>query len=81
MARDGKINAVGTAAQPIIFTSESDNIAVGQTAGTNLTVNNRGLWGGLIILGNAPGSFSNDVTELQIEGLPADDTFGRYGGN
>ncbi len=80
IARDGKINAVGTPTQPIIFTSESDNIAIGQTAGTNLTVNNRGLWGGLIILGNAPGSFSNDVSELQIEGLPADDTFGRYGG-
>ncbi len=80
IARDGNINAVGTPTQPIIFTSESDNIAIGQTAGTNLNINNRGLWGGLIVLGNAPGSFSNDVSEVQIEGLPADDTFGRYGG-
>ena len=81
VARDGMINAVGTANQPIIFTSLSDNIEVGQTAGTNLDENDRGLWGGLIILGNAPCSFSGDVDEVQIEGIPADDTFGLYGGN
>ena len=80
IARGGKINAVGTPSQPIIFTSSSDNIDVGQTAGTNLDENDRGLWGGLLILGKAPCSFSGDVTELQIEGIPADDTFGLYGG-
>lgn len=80
VARGGKINAVGTAESPIIFTSTSDNIDAGQTAGTNLNQNNRGLWGGLILLGKAPASFSGDVTELQIEGIPADDTFGLYGG-
>ena len=31
VARDGMINAVGTANQPIIFTSLSDNIEVGQS--------------------------------------------------
>jgi hypothetical protein len=80
VARDGMINAVGTASQPIIFTSTQDNITCGQTAGSNLDENDRGLWGGLLILGNAPCSFSGDVTELQIEGIPADDTFGLYGG-
>lgn len=80
VARDGKINAIGTASKPIIFTSTQDNITIGQTAGTNLDENDRGLWGGLLILGNAPCSFSGDVTELQIEGIPADDTFGLYGG-
>lgn len=80
IARDAKINAVGTPNQPIIFTSTTDNIEIGSTAGTNLDENDRGLWGGLIILGNAPCSFSGDVTELQIEGIPADDSFGRYGG-
>lgn len=80
VARDGMINAMGTASQPIIFTSTQDNITCGQTAGTNLDENDRGLWGGLLILGNAPCSFSGDVTELQIEGIPADDTFGLYGG-
>ncbi|WP_299556607.1 hypothetical protein [Seonamhaeicola sp.] len=80
IARGGKINAVGTAESPIIFTSEDDNIDVGETAGTNLDENNRGLWGGLIILGNAPCSLKGDLTEIQIEGIPADDTFGLYGG-
>jgi hypothetical protein len=80
IARDGKINAVGTAESPIIFTSVSDNIDAGETAGTNLDESNRGLWGGLIILGNAPCSFKGDLTEVQIEGIPADDTFGLYGG-
>lgn len=81
VARGGKINAEGTAESPIIFTSSSDNIDAGQTAGTNLNEANRGLWGGLIILGNAPCSFKGDLTEVQIEGIPADDTFGLYGGN
>jgi len=81
VARGGKINAVGTEDSPIVFTSTSDNIDAGETAGTNLDQNDRGLWGGLIILGKAPASFSGDVTELQIEGIPADDTFGLYGGN
>ena len=80
VARDGKINAVGTAESPIIFTSSSDNIDTGETAGTNLNESNRGLWGGLIILGNAPCSLKGDLTEVQIEGIPADDTFGLYGG-
>ena len=36
VARGGKIMAEGTAAQPIIFTAEADNIEIGSTAGTNL---------------------------------------------
>jgi hypothetical protein len=80
IARGSKINAVGTPSQPIIFTSSTDNIEIGETAGTNLDENDRGLWGGLIILGNAPCSFSGDIVEAQIEGIPADDTFGLYGG-
>ena len=81
VARGGKIDAVGTPSEPIIFTSEQDNIAVGETAGTNLDQNDRGLWGGVLILGKAPCSFEGDVDELQIEGIPASDTFGLYGGN
>ncbi|MBO6880348.1 hypothetical protein [Winogradskyella sp.] len=81
VARDGTLNAQGTADQPIIFTSTSDNITCGQTAGTNLDQDDRGLWGGLIILGNAPCSFSGDIIEAQIEGIPADDSFGLYGGS
>lgn len=79
VARGGMLIAEGTASQPIIFTSEADNISIGETAGTNLDENNIGLWGGIIVLGNATSSLSGDVTEKQIEGIPASDTFGLYG--
>ncbi len=66
--------AKGTSESPIIFTSVEDNIEVGQKAGTNLNESNNGLWGGVLILGYAKGSFKGDVTEVQIEGIPAGDT-------
>ena len=69
IARGGMINANGTENAPIIFTSVSDNIEIGQSSGTNLGPNDQGLWGGVLILGNAPCSFSGDVSELQIEGI------------
>ena len=81
VARGGKLMAEGTADSPIIFTSVKDNIEVGQTEGTNLGEADNGLWGGLIVLGKAKGSFKGDVTEVQIEGIPAGDTFGLYGGD
>ena len=80
IARGGKLMAEGTASQPIIFTSTSDNITIGQTMGTNLNQNDRGLWGGLLVLGKAPGSFQGDPTEIQIEGIPIENTWGLYGG-
>ena len=81
IARGAKIDAQGTASNPIVMTSIADNIEVDQKFGTNLSENNRGLWGGLLILGNAPCSLENDVTQVQIEGIPATDTNGRYGGS
>jgi hypothetical protein len=81
VARGGMIDARGTADEPIIFTSINDNIEVGQKAGTNLDENDRGLWGGVLILGYAPSSFEGDSEISQIEGIPADDDYGRYGGN
>ncbi len=89
VARGGTLNAQGTAALPIIFTAQADpigpnDIAAGNYASTT-SPTQTGLWGGLIILGNAPISAQNesdqDVTELQIEGIPASDTNGLYGGN
>ena len=44
---NGKINASGTAAEPIIFTAEADNL------NGNLGQSDRGLWGGVVILGRA----------------------------
>ncbi|MFN4762329.1 hypothetical protein ACKGJN_04325 [Gillisia sp. Q332] len=81
VARGGRIMAEGTADAPIVFTSINDNIQVGQKQGTNLDENDRGLWGGVLILGFAPSSFEGDSEESQIEGIPADDDFGRYGGD
>lgn len=80
VSRYGTINAVGTAAKPIVFTSILDNITVGEKFGTNLGKENAGLWGGVILLGQANVSTSGGDTEGQIEGIPADYTFGRYGG-
>ena len=81
IARGAKLLAEGTESSPIIMTSESDDITIGANSGSSLSENVRGLWGGLLILGNAPGSFSGDVTEFQIEGIPASETNGLYGGN
>ena len=79
IARNAKINAVGTAASPIIFTSIADEIQPGQIASPNLDPTLSGLWGGLIIMGNAP--ISADASSVQIEGIPASDPNGLYGGS
>lgn len=71
ISKGAKIKAQGTFQHPIIFTTTED--------GANENV--RGMWGGLIILGNAKGSFVGGVNKMQIEGIPASDTLGLYGGN
>ena len=81
VARGATLNANGTAADPIIMTSTADNIAIGQTTSPNLTSNDSGLWGGLIILGAAPISVADNSGTAQIEGIPASDANGNYGGN
>ena len=80
VARGGKLMAEGTAAAPIVFTALDDNIAIGEKFGTNLDETNNSEWGGLIILGRAPIS-ARGGADAQIEGIPADDTYGAYGGN
>jgi len=79
IAKDGKINAKGTAAEPIIFTSIADEIQPGDVKSPNLEPSQNGLWGGLIILGNAP--ISADQNTDQVEGIPASDETGQYGGS
>ena len=76
-----KLIANGTGDKPIIFTSIDDNIKVGEKAGTNLTEANVGLWGGVIVLGKAPISVAGDVKTAQIEGIPANESYGQYGGD
>lgn len=84
ISRSGKINAQGTAAEPIIFTSSADAIEPGMINSPNLDPSTRGLWGGVIILGEAQISAQNDndqdVSELQIEGVPTSED-ALYGGN
>ncbi len=70
IAKGSKIMALGTKEEPIIFTSMSE-----------VSVGTRGMWGGVIILGKATGSFTGNVTEFQIDGIPASDQIGLYGGN
>jgi len=78
IARGAKLYAQGTATQPIIFTSVADEIEPGMVASPNLDPDLNGLWGGLIILGNAPISATSE--SMQIEGIPASDQNGLYGG-
>jgi hypothetical protein len=78
VARGGKLMAEGTATQPIIFTSVADEIEPGMVASPNLDPDLNGLWGGVIICGNAP--ISADAASVQIEGIPPSDQNGLYGG-
>lgn len=75
IARDAQIFARGTANEPIIFTSDNDDV----DNPDDLSAEVQGQWGGIIILGNAPISFS--AATNGIEGIDADEERARYGGN
>ncbi|TRX37068.1 beta strand repeat-containing protein [Flavobacterium restrictum] len=66
ITKGAKINAIGTAANPIVFTS---NKAVGSR--------NKGDWGGIILLGKGAFNLNNGVNN--IEGLTAS-VYTEYGG-
>jgi len=72
--RGGKLIADGTANQPIIFTSELDDLSIPD----DLINTDRGLWGGIILLGSA--TTNQPTTENQIEGIPNTEN-ARYGGD
>ncbi len=90
IARGGKLMAEGTASLPIIFTSVADEltpvqVAAGNISSPNLDPTVNGLWGGVLVLGNAkvspkPGT-AGELLEVQIEGIPTSDPNGLYGGN
>lgn len=88
IAKDAQITAEGTASEPIIFTSSEDGIALGETESTlAISAASRGLWGGLVVLGNAPISAGGNAiadsngAEAQIEGIPDNISEGSYGGS
>lgn len=72
IARGGKIIAIGTQEEPIIFTVEGDDLE------GSVLMETRGLWGGLVILGNAPINIFGG--EESIEGIPLSEPRGIYGG-
>ena len=87
VAKGGKLNAVGTATQPIIFTTEYDDLTATDVDNGKLvsTVNGnandlttRGLWGGIIMLGK--GIVGEDGGEDDIEGVAEGYDFTTYGG-
>ncbi|EXJ15460.1 hypothetical protein [Imhoffiella purpurea] len=65
VTRDARINARGSAQDPIVFTSASP---VGSR--------HRGDWGGVVLLGNAP----TNTEVAHVEGLDAGDPRGFFGG-
>jgi hypothetical protein len=70
VCRGGKINAMGTAARPVIMTAEADDV----TDPADLPFPSRGLWGGLVVFGNArinnPAFTTNSLSFDIYEGLP-----------
>ncbi|MCF8381076.1 MAG: hypothetical protein K9H49_16000 [Bacteroidales bacterium] len=72
VARGGKIIAQGTQEEPIVFTVEGDDLQ------GSVSIDASGLWGGLIILGNAP--INAEYGEGFIEGIPISEPRGIYGG-
>ncbi len=70
-----KVYANGTATEPIIFTAEIDDI----NDPYDLDERDRGLWGGVIILGSAPVGNSSPIAT--IEGIPSTESRIKFGGN
>ena len=75
ITRGAKINAVGSANSPIIFTAEIDDLTVVEPT---LNENSNQTWGGLIVLGKA--NIGEDGGTDFIEGIPTDEPRGEYGG-
>lgn len=72
VARGSKINAVGTAAEPIIMTSVNDMLGLSNDESS-------AEWGGLVLLGKAPTNKCNqaDLANCQVE---SEGEAGPYGG-
>ena len=82
VARGGRIEANGSATNPIIFTSVSDNTVStpsGILTAENLNENANGLWGGVVLLGNA--TTNTDPAQQAIEGIPTSEERGAFGGS
>ena len=79
ISRGAKIYAMGTASEPIIFTTEYDDVTLADNGVDDADLDfttDRGLWGGLVVLGRTT---LNVASEKVVEGLP-DDVRAKYGG-
>ncbi|TNE58738.1 MAG: T9SS C-terminal target domain-containing protein, partial [Bacteroidetes bacterium] len=76
IARGGKIYATGTAAEPIIFTAEDDDVNDPYDLGPK----DNALWGGIVLLGKGV-TQKNGNSIVQVEGIPTTEPRGEYGGN
>lgn len=80
VARGGTIMAEGTAEAPIIFTAEEDDVNDPEDFGST----DRGMWGGLIVLGratlNSPADSGSPITD-NIEGIDINEPRGIFGGS
>lgn len=74
ICRGAKIYATGSAADPIIFTAEDDDV----TDPSDLGPTDNALWGGIVLLGKAY-TIKNGNTEVNIEGIPTMELRGIYG--
>ncbi|NBC17681.1 MAG: T9SS C-terminal target domain-containing protein, partial [Bacteroidetes bacterium] len=74
VAQGGQLFANGTPTDPIIFTAEADDV----DDPTDLGPTDRGLWGGVILLGRASINTADGTGE--IEGIPVTEDRGQYGG-
>jgi trimeric autotransporter adhesin len=70
ICRGARIYARGTRYNPIVFTAKSDELG-------NLTNDDKGLWGGVVVLGNAVTNEGED----EIEGIAAGDERTLFGGD
>ncbi len=75
VARGGKIYASGSRTNPIIFTAEADDV----DDPNDIPLGTRGLWGGVIILGEAVINVAGG--QENIEGIPVTEPRGLYGGS
>lgn len=69
-----KIFAIGSETEPIIFTSDADDVSKPD----DLDGYDRGLWGGLVLLGD--GILGNSSATSNIEGIPTTEPRGQFGG-
>lgn len=81
--RGSRMNAVGTAAQPIIFTADANLTGRLPLTGAALTDEAQGLWGGIIMAGRAPISNCNQTVpggSANCESIVEGTTSALYGG-